>query len=1041
MVCENLCLLVYGFIVFTGTSSAALGNPTSTEDEECIKGASIWYQGTRNYTVSGIPCQSWNESFPHKPNMEFSPIDGRYHNYCRNPVGDLKGTWCYTMDLNIRWEYCDILKCPDKSQLIWTSNYNLETSITEILSIPADLEEFASKTLREYDVLEASRSGVYSEYWALVGDSEKNILFYNDYKSEQIELLDIEERKSKSIFQGIARKIESLAYDWVTENLYWIDVRFNWIVTSEKTCNYFTPIYRSDQNLNALALDAKRRKLYFSTYKPMGCRIMVTDLAGRGEKSLFEYPDVSRVYGITVDHTDERLYWTDYYGDVSRVLSCNLDGSEKKQHGKDHLGSRFLSVASYGDYVYANDAVTHRSDFGEDLFAIWVFSKATNKSYFYDHSDRPHQLTVLDGNEERILLTESSIGECDSQPECDHICLPRLNATRECVCALGYYKQGDTQCKEQLIDDEFMYVVDKNQGKIFQITLNGSNNENWNFSIVPVTNKEEKIEQVATDIETGYLYWSDLRQTNLSRSLPNKTQKEVLKQFKLAKSPIVDPRTKNVYFVESYSQVIYVLSPNGTYEAELVNNLAEDANIEKIALDSVNRKIYWTAIYNENVNQGEVWRMNLNGLGRELVMDKLYWPSALHVDQESSSLFVGEVKKGIVIQVPLDLLRDVTNTSWASVAKRYNVFKFKNTTSDDGYYILDIKVHKGRFFFVEGITRRIYAFTLSGGIDNLMPFGPNVFYNPSSLAIYSQLFHKSYIENIPSPCQESPTLCPHICVDLSDTSSQCLCQTHYLWSGEKCVHHTQRSNLPPSANFECRQNPMNVTADNCQDFATISLPAITWTDDWTPTEKLKIRTPKIPKTLEVGRHFIPFSAIDEHGKLSSCPLTISVYARFCQSYPKLPSGIIMSNSTCGRRSGSEYNIICEDPEKSVYYDGVYNVTFINYCDHNNWLLPNLTGAICLKPANKTTTANMPGNEIITEPLLRTESLNKSVVIWTCIGCTVFLLASVVIIITANRLCRRNNSHLAKEKCPLCWKRNENTVVCTSSDALVNVTFH
>ena len=44
--------------------------------------------------------------------------------------------------------------------------------------------------------------------------------------------------------------------------------------------------------------------------------------------------------------------------------------------------------------------------------------------------------------------------------------------------------------------------------------------------------KEEKIEQVATDIETGYLYWSDLRQTNLSRSLPNKTQKEVLKQFK-----------------------------------------------------------------------------------------------------------------------------------------------------------------------------------------------------------------------------------------------------------------------------------------------------------------------------------------------------------------------------------------------------------------------------------------------------------------------------------------------------------------------------
>lgn len=29
----------------------------------------------------------------------------------RNPDNDLQGTWCYTTDINKRWEYCNITKC------------------------------------------------------------------------------------------------------------------------------------------------------------------------------------------------------------------------------------------------------------------------------------------------------------------------------------------------------------------------------------------------------------------------------------------------------------------------------------------------------------------------------------------------------------------------------------------------------------------------------------------------------------------------------------------------------------------------------------------------------------------------------------------------------------------------------------------------------------------------------------------------------------------------------------------------------------------
>jgi len=39
----------------------------------------------------------------------------------------------------------------------------------------------------------------------------------------------------------------------------------------------------------------------------------------------------------------------------------------------------------------------------------------------------------------------ASLGSCQEE-KCDQICLPRIGARRECACALGYVKIGDTRC-------------------------------------------------------------------------------------------------------------------------------------------------------------------------------------------------------------------------------------------------------------------------------------------------------------------------------------------------------------------------------------------------------------------------------------------------------------------------------------------------------------------------------------------------------------------------------------------------------------------
>ncbi|ERE86382.1 plasminogen [Cricetulus griseus] len=82
---------------------------------ECKTGIGKNYRGTMSKTKSGVTCQRWSATSPHIPNYSPSthPNEGLEENYCRNPDSDEKGPWCYTMDPDKRFDYCDIPECED----------------------------------------------------------------------------------------------------------------------------------------------------------------------------------------------------------------------------------------------------------------------------------------------------------------------------------------------------------------------------------------------------------------------------------------------------------------------------------------------------------------------------------------------------------------------------------------------------------------------------------------------------------------------------------------------------------------------------------------------------------------------------------------------------------------------------------------------------------------------------------------------------------------------------------------------------------------
>ncbi|KTF78277.1 hypothetical protein cypCar_00009010, partial [Cyprinus carpio] len=79
---------------------------------ECMKCNGETYRGPMDHTESGKECQRWDSQKPHKhtyqPNRHVGK--GLDDNYCRNPNNDVR-PWCYTMDKNTPWEYCNISVC------------------------------------------------------------------------------------------------------------------------------------------------------------------------------------------------------------------------------------------------------------------------------------------------------------------------------------------------------------------------------------------------------------------------------------------------------------------------------------------------------------------------------------------------------------------------------------------------------------------------------------------------------------------------------------------------------------------------------------------------------------------------------------------------------------------------------------------------------------------------------------------------------------------------------------------------------------------
>lgn len=98
--------------------SAGMGSFSPTElTTQCgsysVKQAD--YRGTISTTVDGDECQNWSNQWPHIHNYTPQNYPELKSNYCRNPDHS-SHPWCYTINPQKRWGWCDVPLCPESQQ-------------------------------------------------------------------------------------------------------------------------------------------------------------------------------------------------------------------------------------------------------------------------------------------------------------------------------------------------------------------------------------------------------------------------------------------------------------------------------------------------------------------------------------------------------------------------------------------------------------------------------------------------------------------------------------------------------------------------------------------------------------------------------------------------------------------------------------------------------------------------------------------------------------------------------------------------------------
>ncbi|XP_078326559.1 low-density lipoprotein receptor-related protein 2-like isoform X3 [Crassostrea virginica] len=230
------------------------------------------------------------------------------------------------------------------------------------------------------------------------------------------------------LYKGISPSFGKIAYDYVSNNIYWCDPFLQWIAM-KPAYNLNNTIYkvilRKDLNYpEGLALDPVNSLMFFSDNGP-NPRIEKAILDGQDREVILSV-GLLKVIALSVDVSNMKLYWTD---NGKHTLECsNYDGSSRRVI--THINFSYnVDLVYYQNILHVVSGKEKRVDGYDVVSGSWLYGRV-----FF--TSQPYAITVYDAE------TIRSYDDPCSTMVCGHLCVNAKSGLR-CLCAEGFQLAAD----------------------------------------------------------------------------------------------------------------------------------------------------------------------------------------------------------------------------------------------------------------------------------------------------------------------------------------------------------------------------------------------------------------------------------------------------------------------------------------------------------------------------------------------------------------------------------------------------------------------
>ena len=427
--------------------------------------------------------------------------------------------------------------------------------------------------------------------------------------------------------------LESLAVDWASNNLYWIESTYQIIEMARMNGSYRYVLVSSNiSKPTSLAIDPNEAWLFWSDMNESNVQIFRSRLDGSEQQSILNETNLnSYISKLTVDLAEKQIYWCDAKGQL--IERANYDGTNRTVVYKNsYYLKNPVSITVHKDFVYFAD--TH--------FESGSILKV-DKRNLTDRNATIVTEKMGDHIKDLKVYYEQPVNQanpCTRQNGgCSELCVFLGGNRHRCICSHGRLAADNRTCEPYDAFIMFSRIVD-----IDSIHVSDENIQNSPYPLISNKTYMQNVIGLTFSYKDRKIIYSDIQKGSINSMNFNGTDHRILVDKQGAVEGIAfDPLNDEIYWTSNSDASINRFRiknlSKGNRTVEKIIKLTNQDKPRGIAIDSCRSMIYWT---NWNLAKPSIQRSYLSGSGnviQSIITTNIRMPNAITLDHRLSKLY------------------------------------------------------------------------------------------------------------------------------------------------------------------------------------------------------------------------------------------------------------------------------------------------------------------------------------------------------------------------------------------------------------------